>query len=172
MKKILSILLALTLLAGCTAAQESVPTETTVPTPQESVAIQEEVLVPTETEPTPVADQLPMVAVSIPLNTNTVYAEDGSAIFRRTSQSMQLTMRDPDVADKIILDFLNRVDSHTATADGVQQAAEAAYTGDTGWNTYFYDLIYDPMRVDHSVLSLYGEIVSYSGGNHPPTLVQ
>lgn len=167
MKKILSILLALTLLAGCTAAQESVPTETTVPTPQESVAIQEEVLVPTETEPTPVADQLPMVAVSIPLNTNTVYAEDGSAIFRRTSQSMQLTMRDPDVADKIILDFLNRVDSHTATADGVQQAAEAAYTGDTGWNTYFYDLIYDPMRVDHSVLSLYGEIVSYSGGNHP-----
>lgn len=167
MKKILAILLTLTILTGCTALQQPVPTETQAPTEKETAAPEPEVTEPPETEPEPVAAQLPMVAVSMPQTVETSTDDNGTIIYRKTSQSMQLTMRDPDVADKIIIDFLNRVDTQSAEAESIRQAADTDYADNADWITYFFDLIYDPMRIDHSVLSLYGEAVSYSGGNHP-----
>lgn len=168
MKKFLSILLALTLLAGCAPLQEpetEPPVQTDVP--EINNQQQEETSAPQEEVSEPGIAQLPMVAVSVPLTVDTVTADDGTTIFRHTHQSMQLTMRDPDVADKIIIDFLNRVDAHAPTAESILQTARNDYTGIPQWNTYFYDLIYNPTRTDHNVLSLFGESVSYSGGNHP-----
>lgn len=167
MKKFLALFIVLAILSGCAAVQEPVPTETEAPTDAEPTVATPEVTEPVETEPEPVAEQLPMVAISIPTNVKTSTAEDGTVIFRQTSQSMQLTMRDPDVADKIILDFLNRTDAHNQAAADIEAEAQTADHSDPAGSIFFYDLIYNPTRIDHSVLSLYGEAVSYSGGNHP-----
>ena len=168
MKKILAILLLCVLLVGC-GPQKVQEIESTEPPVAEVTTepVSAETEPPTEAETEPADQQLPMVAVSIPLSVDTMEADDGNTIFRKTSQSMQLTMRDPDVADKIILDFLNRVDTLTADADTVRQAAEAAYTADDTWANYFLDVIYTINRADHGVLSMYGELTSYSGGNRP-----
>lgn len=167
MKKFLALIVALAILSGCTAIREPVPIETEAPTDAEPTVTTPEITEPVETEPEPVVEQLPMVAISIPTNVKTAAAEDGTVIFRQTSQSMQLTMRDPDVADKIILDFLNRTDAHNQAAADIEAASQTADHSDPAGSIFFYDLIYNPTRIDHSVLSLYGEAVSFSGGNHP-----
>lgn len=168
MKKLLAIILLCVLLVGCSSHEVETNEATESPVAEVPTApAAAEAESPTEAETEPVDQQLPMVAVSIPLSVETMNANDGNMIFRKTSQSMQLTMRDPDVADKIILDFLNRVDTLTADADTVRQAAEAAYTADDTWVTYFHDVIYTVNRADHGVLSMYGELTSYSGGNRP-----
>ena len=167
MKKLLCILFTFTLLSGCVAHPQLTPSETTLPMNTDTTPAISNVPDSTETEPVPLFPQRPMVAVSMPLNIEIAQNDDGNVIFRSTKQSMQLTMRDPDVADKIILDYLNRVDVHSQAIDAVHDAAEAAYAADANWSTYFYDLIFNPTRTDHGVLSLYGEAVSYSGGNHP-----
>ena len=164
MKKVLSILLTFMFLTGCMAQHQPIPTESTAPTVADTTPVLPEV---TPTDAAPVYTQQPMVAISMPHSIETVDANNGSLIFRSTTQSMQLTMRDPDVADKIIIDFLNRVDSHSPSIEATRDAAQAAYNENTDWNTYFYDLIYDPTRIDQSVLSLYGEAISYASGNHP-----
>ncbi|MBQ6840266.1 MAG: DUF3298 domain-containing protein [Oscillospiraceae bacterium] len=166
MKRILAILLLLTVLTGCVPTYEPAPTEPDVPTIPVTEATEPETTEPAETEPEPVMEQQPMVAVSVP-HIIDIETKNDTLIFRKTTQSMHLTLRDPDVAEKIILDFLNRVDRHSTDAESVRQAAESDFTDNPDWIPYFFDLIYNPTRVDHSVLSLYGEAVSYSGGNHP-----
>jgi len=168
-KKLLVFLLVTAVLTGCAQIQQLVPTESTEPATEEIVTTEPETEAPTEpeTEPTPIIQQLPMVAVSVPHTVETITSSTGDVIYRKTTQTMHLTMRDPDVADRIILDFLNRIDVQSSDEQYVREAAEGAYSGDSYWDAYFFDLIYNPTRVDHSVLSLSGEAVSYSGGNHP-----
>lgn len=169
MKKTLALLLVAALLTGCTPVNEIIPTETTEPVIEETIVTEPETIAPTEaeTEPEPTAVQLPMVAVSVPHTVETIAGNNGDVIYRKTTQAMHLTMRDPDVADRIILDFLNRIDGLSSDEASVQEAAEAAYSGDTYWDTYFFDVIYNPTRIDHNVLSLYGESASYAGNNRP-----
>jgi len=169
MKRILVLLLIIALLTGCTPVNPIVPTEPTEAQTEDAAVTEPATIAPTEaeTEPEPVAVQLPMVAVSVPHAVETITADNGDVIYRKTTQSISLTMRDPDVADKIILDFLNRIDSQSGDEPHVRAAAEAAYSADSYWDTYFFDIIYNPTRVDHSILSLFGDVVSYSGNNHP-----
>ncbi len=165
MKKILAILAMLAILAGCAPVQEPVPTENQPPV-METDAPAAEATEATEAETIPPIPQLPMVAVSVPLSVDTVKTDSGDSVYRNTKQTMYLTARDPSVADGIILDFLNRVDSHTDAAEAVRKASESATTEEYAWGGYFYDLIYNPTRVDHSVLSLYGEAAYFDGGLH------
>lgn len=169
MKKILIIILLLTMLTGCTATQEPVQTEAIIPTEVVAEEQVSETAPPavSETEPEPEATQLPMVAVYMPMRVDSLTDDSGKLIYRSKTQSMQLTLRDPDVADKIIIDYLNRVDSHREGIESVKQASQNTGTDDPYALAYFYDVIYSPTRIDHNVLSLYGESASYSGGNHP-----
>ena len=57
-----------------------------------------------------------MVAVSVPTVTDYTTHEDGTVLSKYTYQSISLIHQKPQVADKIILDFLNRVDSTSASA--------------------------------------------------------
>lgn len=168
MKKILPIILLLTLLVGCKPqAQEIATTEPQSETVAPTVSATEESTVAGTEAPAPEYTQLPMVSVCVPHNAVREISDDGTEIYRYTSQSMQLIHQDADVADKIILDFLNRVDLRYSDSEQIHEGALAQYYNGSQRNTYFYDQIYSPTRIDHNVLSLYGEIVSYSGGNHP-----
>lgn len=172
MKKVLTTAVALIFLTGCMPKQEvSVPS--TEPSPTQLVTEPADTVpLPTQeqTEPVPDIPQLAMIAVNLPLHTDTLTNDSGVTLYHQSTQSMQLTMRDPEVADAIILDFLNRVDSHSDAAEAVRQSALSADTSAPYWSEYLYDLVYAPMRLDHSVLSLYGEAISYAGESHPQRL--
>ncbi len=160
MKKKICILICLCLiLAGCT-----------VPNTNETNAATAAATVNT-TEPTVILPQQEaMYAVSVPAVSESTLAEDGTVIFSYTHQTMMLTLPDPEVANKIIIDFLSRNDAAAVTAETVRQSAKANYTGSADWTPYLYNLTYSPMRMDQGVLSLFGSCVTYSGASHPERL--
>jgi len=80
---------------------------------------------------------------------------------------MALVLHKPQVADKVILDFLNRVDSTRNAATTTADMAKSAYDGSQGWIPYLYQITYSPTRIDHKVLSLFGNNVVFSGNGHP-----
>ena len=109
-----------------------------------------------------------LFAVSVPTMTEATKDEDGSVVFEYTYQHMSLVHSKPDVADKIILDFLNRVDSTRSQAESVAQSAKSAYAASgNNWIAYLYQLEYSPARIDSKVLSLFGNNVVFSGTGHP-----
>ena len=67
----------------------------------------------------------------------------------------------------IILDFLYRVDSTTTAANSTKDMAKSAYNGSKNWIPYLYHVTYSPTRIDHKVLSLFGNNVVYNGAGHP-----
>ena len=109
-----------------------------------------------------------LYAVSVPTMTVQTKDDDGTVVFEYTYQHMSLVHDKPDVADKIILDFLNRVDETTAPAEALAQSAKFAYKANSNnWIPYRYHLAYSPTRIDSKVLSLFGNNVAFSGGGHP-----
>lgn len=108
-----------------------------------------------------------MIAVSVPTVTENTVAEDGTVLFAYTYQHMSLVLNKPEVADKVILEFLNRVDSTRETAETTAAMAKTAYTGSQNWRPYLYHITYSPTRIDHTVLSLFGNNVVFSGATHP-----
>lgn len=109
---------------------------------------------------------MPMITVSVPVVMNEKTADDGAVIFRGISQSMQLIMPDQEVADRIIIDFLSRIDNATSDNEGIIQQAQNNYDHSENWNPYFSSITYAPKRIDQSVLSLYGNSIHFSGGAH------
>lgn len=108
-----------------------------------------------------------LVAVSLPTVTNDTRHADGTVLFQYTYQNMSLVLHRPEVADKIILDFLNRVDSTAESANATMEMAKGAYNGNGNWTPYLYHITYSPTRIDHEVLSLFGNNVVFSGAGHP-----
>ena len=155
MKKILILILCfLFLFSGCgTQQQEVIPAET-LPFPTETSATE------------PVSSDTVLYAVSVPAVKEIYQSEDGTELFSYTSQHMQLILPNEDVADNIVLDFLNRVDSTAKNAESVLTAAQYDYDPGNEWFPYFYQIIYSPTRIDQGVLSLFGSQNSYSGGLH------
>ena len=157
MKKVLSIIISVcTLLSllGCQkpATQSTVAetTSTTAPTAQEGLSM-----------------DVPFTAVSVPAVTQTIAADDGTVIFTKSYQDISLTLSGQAAADKIVLDFLNKVDLACTNADAIASTVQNAYSSPINWTPYSCTVRFDPTRLDQSVLSLYGTSVSYSGGSHP-----
>lgn len=165
MKKAFAMFLCLViLLSGCGKSQELTepiePEKEILPTvPKDSLgeleSESEEASVPTE-----------LLAVSVPALTDTLHADDGTELFSYTSQHMEFIFPDAGIAEKVILDFLNRVDSGSADAAKILNTAQNDYKPDMPWTPYFYRTLYSPTRIDRGVLSLLGTRHSYNGGNH------
>ncbi len=134
--------------------------------PSESTAANDETTDATSNQP---VKQLPMFAVSVPTVTQEEKADDGSVLFRYTYQNISLVGPEPEVADKIILDFLNRIDATAANADAIRTAAKSVYQAGNNWNPYLCQITFDPMRIDTSVISFFGSYANYSGTPHPET---
>lgn len=160
MKKLIPILLVLALLfVGCSKADKTKKNEpTTIPT---EPTVETEPIEETEPYVEPVIIQQDMAAVSLPVVEDTKTNADGKEIFTYKGQSMSMVLPDPDVASKIIIDFLTRQDSFRQSAESVKASAPA----DTEY-PYFYQALYAPTRIDMNVLSLAGEVTNWSGGAH------
>ena len=108
----------------------------------------------------------PLIAVSVPAVTENTVKEDGTLLFQYTYQHMSLVLDKPDVADKVILDFLNRVDSTKEAADATAEMAKQYYNSNS-WVPYLYHITYSPTRIDENVLSLFGNNVVFTATTHP-----
>ena len=164
MKKYISIILVLTMLFTLCACRKKQPAPT-----DSSVSSSTS----TETESTnqeddrPIVDFTDMVAVSVPTVTEATKASDGTVLFQYTYQGMKLILNNEQIADKIILDFLNRVDTTRIPANSIGESAKTAYKSAKDWIPYLYSITYSPMRIDGNVLSLFGNHVVYNGAFHP-----
>lgn len=164
MKKIISTLLCAALLLclpACKDTDEPIPSTTAAPSATAETALSNETVPPVELPAVPVA------AVSLTPTTEAEVLPDGTVLFEYNYPTISLSLPDGEMAELVMLDFLNRIDATRPEALQVKEAAGEYYTGKTGWNTYFYNLTYSPMRIDTGVLSLYGLESSYSGGMHP-----
>ena len=162
-KRMCAILAFFSLLffAGCTQAE---PLDTSASnTSDTSINNTQE----TETVNVPVISKSPLAAVSVPTTTESLIADNGTVIFEYTYQNMSLTLQDPDVADKIIIDFLNRIDKTRELAQTTADSAKYAYDGSENWIPFLYHVVYSPTRIDQGVLSLFGTNAVYSGTFHP-----
>ena len=172
-KTVIPVLLlsALFLLSGCSRFAGG---ETTAGTVTTTASAQTEgstaATDATNAAPVITPSQLPMAAVSVPPVVETTKSDDGTVLFQYTYQNMSLTLPDPDVADKVIIDFLNRIDSTRTNAQNLNSSAYSDYKTASNWVPYMYRVVYNPTRIDHGVLSLFGSIVSYSGTPHPENL--
>lgn len=160
MKKRICIFLAICLLFSLCACRKKMPTPSE---PSETNQSNTQ----TTTTTTVTDENTELVAVSVPAVTENTTSDDGTVLFQYTYQNMSLVLNKPQVADKVILDFLNRIDSTRITATTTADMAKSAYTGNKGWVPYLYHITYSPTRIDHNVLSLFGNNVVFSGYGHP-----
>ncbi len=163
MKKQISLLLAICLttsLIGCGRFSKKPPQ------PTEDNATVETQNTPNINQPQ-IDTDTSMVAVSVPTVTVNTLGEDSAVLCQYTYQTMSMVHSNPDVADKIIIDFLNRVDSTSASANAIADMAKAVYNGNKNWVPYLYHITYSPTRIDHRVLSMFGNNVVFSGAGHP-----
>ena len=167
MKRLLIILLCgILILSGCANQQE---TSATIPqmAPETVPETLPETVPDSTTETEHIeAVETELISVAVPATTEDYALEDGTALFSYTAQHMQLLLPNESISDKVILNFLNRVDAARTDADAVLAVAQNDYTPDAAWIPYFYQIIYSPTRIDHNVLSLFGTQSSYSGGVH------
>ncbi len=116
--------------------------------------------------------QQPMVSISLSIVTETERAQDGTVIFVRTYQNIAAVLPDPNVCDAIILDFLNRVDNTEHSAQSILDAAKKDYTQDFSWQPYTSQILYEPMRLDRGVISLFGSQANSAGSAHPEIIYE
>lgn len=149
------------------------PLETTVMTGNETTVTDTNL---ETTEPSSeaggVAAQMPMAAISLPVLSESEFADDGVEIFRYTYPNISITLPDADVADKVIVNFLNRVDATRENADYIYSLAKSAYRSADHWTPYQCVVNYTPTRMDMSVLSLLNSHTSFSGSSHPETVYE
>lgn len=170
MKKIIALLLSACLAltaVGCSAAPapQDEPDDTTAPN----------VIIPPSTDDymDPVTDiSQPMHAIVMPTVSEQTKAEDGTVLFSRTYQKIQLVLTTANSADAIAADLQKRIGSALANSSEIEGYAKDEYSGSEGWNPYFIDLAYTPTRIDKAVISLFGNHSSYSGGNHPSLVTE
>lgn len=164
MKKATIYMLIFGLLLAFTGCKPATPPSDTQPSSVPTESVQEETTLPS----TPaIIQQKPMASVFVPFTTETTTAEDGTALFHYEYQSMSLTVQDPEIADRVIIDFLNRIDGTRSIAENMANRAAAEYTGQEDWTPHLCRLSYEPMRIDQGVLSLFGTYTTYSSGTHP-----
>lgn len=153
-KYLLFFLCSILILSGCGPVQQQ--DAPTIPASPPTVAAEAQQR-PGDTE---------LYAVSVPATSEVFQADDGTQLYTYTAQHMQLILPNEDAADKIVLDFLNRVDACSLDAQNLLETAEISYDPQEPWYPYFYQILYSPTRIDQGALSLFGSQSSYSGGMH------
>lgn len=114
----------------------------------------------------PVA-QKPLISVSMPVINESLKSDDGTVLCNYIYQDMAIIFPDPEIADKVYIDFLNRVDATRTTADSLYADANSAYTVSNSWSPYLCQYTYAPERIDQSILSMFGTYATYNGIGRP-----
>ena len=139
-------------------------------TPQ-STTLSTEATTQLEQQLPPLAQQHPIVALSMPIYTQRI-ANGDLNLFEYIYQDLILIMPEEEAADRIIIDFLNRTDI-SAQAEQLAQWAQADYfDGYPDWVPYQCRATYEPTRFDEAILSMFGTQVVFGGFNLSQHFVQ
>ncbi len=179
MKKTIAFLLCVVLaaqLCGCfriidNGDPQSVDsTSGTTAVPQSTAA---QNTTPQSTAPQPVQgpqEKVPMICLALPTLQEPFYAEDGTLLFYHTYPSPVFQFEDTAVAEKVLLDLLNRIDSVNSEVSRIREDAKDSYPPqDPSFprTPYFVKINYRAERIDRNLLSLSGEHIFYQGAVHP-----
>ena len=149
--------------------QPHIPTDepTILPTKQTDTST-----IPTETTVSTypvVTFDAPLLAISAPVVAEEYRTEDGTILFTYAYQEISLILEDPQVADAVMIDYLNLIDYENSSAQGTLADAKEAYTDETDWVPYSFSMLFSPARFDQSILSLYGTQALYNGNPRATT---
>ncbi len=103
-----------------------------------------------------------MYNISLPITRENTYSDDNTVIFTYSYQTIVPVLHEQDVADKLIMDFTNRIEQRRSDANLVQSLATAQYQSNSDYTPLSYEIQYDVMRFDQGVLSLYGYVLNTS----------
>lgn len=160
MKKICTLVLAILAVfsfAGCKNDDNPAVVTDPVTEPPVSSVVTE----PNEnTDVTPVYEN--MYTVSLPVTEDAHNAEDGTLIFTYSYQTISPVHQDREVADKIILNFTDRIEKSRVDSQSILNLAKAQYTPGSNFSPLSYQIQYDVTRVDQGVLSLFGSVLQTS----------
>jgi len=168
MKKTTAVLLSISLLLAFTGCTKQPPAPTNEPTIVSTTPAATDT-VPTEATQPSVTFDAPLLAFSAPLVTKEHRAADGVLVFTYTYQDVSLILEDPQIADAVVIDYLNLIDYENSSAQHTFSDAQEAYTGEADWIPYSFSMLFSPVRFDAGILSLYGTQVLYSGNIRPTT---
>jgi len=164
MKRILTLLICLLYLTSLCACKKAPQANTTVNPPSSNEQTND------EPKKEPVLIDKPLYSVSMPIIAEAYLADDGQEIYRHIYQNMDLILPDPEVANKVFINFLNRTDTASAS-EALLSAAKAAYQGQEDWTPHLCQITFDPMRIDQGVLSLFGSYATFNSSAHPESSI-
>lgn len=171
MKKLFAFILAFCLFVCLSACQHSPapadPVTEPLPSTTEPVPFDT-----TPVLPAPTPAQAPMFSISLPIVREETRSADDNVLFTFTYQEIALILPEPDVAEKIIVHYLNALDDLHQEAQTVLSAAESAYQGQAQWRPYSCTSLYDVTRIDNNVVSLHGSYSAYTAAAHPTHITQ
>ena len=163
MKKLLFVMFVLAtliLVSGCQITQQPTATQQQT-TPQPAT---EET---TQPDGTSSVQQQPLYAISLTPQAKETKDENGNLKFIYSYQTLSLVLPEPEIADKIILDYLNRMDQADQYADSMRADSLQQENGND--IPFMYDIAYSPLRFDSAVLSMQETAMLQTGGSHPNT---
>lgn len=165
MKRTIALSLLLSVLLSFAACSNQDTNQTDIPATETIVTTESSTM---ETS-TPILDipQLPMLSIALSTVKDTTLAENGDEVFNHVYQNIALVTPEPEIADKIILDFLNRVDGVSGNAETLKDAALSAYSASEYWTPHLCQYTFEPMRIDSGILSLFGTYATFNGSAHP-----
>lgn len=114
----------------------------------------------------PVAEQLPLISLSVPQITQKTYSADGVMIHENIRQNINLTVPDPEIANRIIIDFLQATDVGSSLDDSVTFAEQIYQEQPDSFSPHWIGRTFSPMRHDSTILSMFGVSSDYTGGVH------
>lgn len=164
-KRIVICILCAALVLSLSGCQQNTPIQKDDPTPPTSAS--ENPTGTSEVSGQPSEYAPPMVAAAMPPVTQTQKAEDGTALFAQTYQDICLTLEDPQVAQIVTLDLMNRIDRTSSAAQALLAEALDEYHAQKYWVMYQYQTLYRPVRLDQAVFSLFGSQISIAGSARP-----
>lgn len=164
-----ALIAALLFLMGCLSAcmpskntnSHTTPPETTSQ-PQQTTLPDVTPGVPTTTPAAQTLSDIPLSSLATPVVTEVFYADDGTPLLNYTYQNAFLIYSDAAVADAVYLSLLNATDYSSGLQDMLSQAHQAYADAPQGWKPYSYRVLYDTVRIDQSVISIYGQVSTES----------
>lgn len=107
--------------------------------------------------PQVILSKIPLSSIATPIVTERLLAEDGAVLVDYTYQNVFLIYPDAAVANALYLSLVNAMDYSTGLQDTLTMAREAYTEDPDSWKPYEYRVLYSPMRIDQSVISVYGQ---------------
>ncbi len=160
MKKItilVAMIYLLVCLGGCMPEEPQETAESTLPTV--SVEIPTPIASPESTTmPAVKPSDIALSSISTPIAEEFFFSKDGALLLEYTSQNVFLIHQDGAVADSVQLKIMNEMDHYIDMQDVLLMAQEAYAQNPTDWVPYAYKVLFSTMRIDQSIVSIYGSI--------------